>query len=198
MLLFLGDRPAKGGLTLERFALRLDGITAAEAQNMTPFLRQLGENAGVLAPFLRAVADGDTTLQDKANDYGRDALIVARGPTWVIRLGAWRPEIPDEALLHTHTFALLTYGLAGPGYTTEIYDVDRDELQAAKIGDRVTLAGGRRVTLDEGRVLWYPPHTIAHRQLPPASYSLSLNLIVHAGGSQHFVDPANHRLVEIR
>jgi hypothetical protein len=166
---------------------------ASNLEALGPALRALGRTAFV-ADYLRAHMDRPDFQVD--NHYEGDAVVLARrsGPWGRLEVRAlpwdsrtvgrrvWRwalgQQMQFDAYYHTHTFALLTYGYFGPGYSTDIIDVDPEALAAAPIGTAVEMRAQRRYTLQPGEVFLYPMHTIAHRQLPPPAYSISLNLMV--------------------
>jgi hypothetical protein len=190
---------AANGPQLSELIAALDSVTPGNVETFSPLFCAFASNGGALRTFLSQVCDGDVALQKEANTYGRDALIVARGDNWVIRLAAWEPTLAAESLLHTHPFMLLTYGVVGPGYATEMYRVDREELSRRRVGERVALVGPMHMRLAHGRGFCYPAHALAHRQFAPERYSISLNLIVDARElpphDQYFIDPGDHTLV---
>ena len=202
MLLSIPDLAADGP-QLSEMASALDSVTAQHVESFAPLFYAFGEHPAALRQPLMNLARGEiemVRLQAEMNTYNRHAIILAAGPNWVIRLAGWESSAASETLLHTHPFALLTYGLTGPGYSTEIYHVDRHELMAARIGDPITLGEPVSMRLARGQRYFYPAHVTAHRQLPPDAYSISLNLIVDASDEppyeqQFFIAPDTHRLV---
>jgi hypothetical protein len=124
------------------------------------------------------------------NSYTPGAIILDRGRGWLIRLVTWTPRFRNERDAHSHPFDLLTVGLTGPGYQTEIQACDPHELQRRRPGDRVWLGDPARLQLTQGLVHYYPADRIVHRQRAPRADSISLNVFMWALTplTQYFVD----------
>jgi hypothetical protein len=191
----------------------LDPDSEESVLSMTPHLQALGANTRFLGRYL--AANIDRADYQAGNRYSGATLILARGKQFAVRVVGWLPrasaadrspsnqehvysESDTAAVAHTHPFALLTYGYHGPGYVTEVFDCDPDELLNRGIGEPVTLGNSRRMQLSSGTVLFLPAFRVAHIQHPPESYSVSLNLIVvprnPAGYEQYFVSPRRKML----
>jgi hypothetical protein len=205
MLHALGPQPAPAEpALLPRITETLADVTAINADTFAPLITRLGSDRAVLAALLTRLRDGDPALlalQRKMNTWGpRQALVLADGPNWLLRLAMWRPDDAPERVLHTHPFTLVTTGVLGPGYLTDVYSMDRGVVVRARVGDRVQLLGPVRLQLTPGRTLVYYPDGSAHLQLPPDAYSVSLNLMVDARtvppfyDRQFFIDPATRVL----
>ena len=150
----------------------------------TPYLQALGSNRRFLAQYLTENLERPDF--QSGNLYSGATLILARGKHCVVRVVGWssaagpgttsprqahvHPFGEADAIAHTHPFALLTYGYQGPGYVTEIFDCDPDELSQRRVGEPVTLGPSRRAQLSEGAVLFFPAFRIAHIQHPPEAY----------------------------
>ena len=80
-------------------------------------------------------------------------------------------------LAHNHDFRFLTVGHFGPGYVTELCEVDPDTIQGVP-GEQVALRNHQTVQLTPGRVLYFEPFTDVHIQHPPQQLSISINLIL--------------------
>jgi hypothetical protein len=206
MLHALGPQPSPADptLLLRIITDALAGVTAVNAHTFAPLVTWLGSAHAVLAALLTRLRDGDPALlalQRTMNTWGpRRALVLAAGPNWLLRLAVWRPDDAPETMLHTHPFTLVTTGVVGPGYRTDVYSMDRGVVVRARVGDRVQLLGPVRLQLTPGRTLVYYPDGSAHLQLPPDAYSVSLNLMVDARTvppfyhRQFFIDPATRVL----
>jgi hypothetical protein len=121
--------------------------------------------------------------------YSDQCLVLARRPTYYVRLAAW--DAPKNRggsttfddnyfsyhFAHNHDFDLLTVGLLGPGYTS-VNSTLGIPVQHLESGHVVPIMPAEPVTLAEGRVLLYQKWRDIHVQLPPPSFSLSLNVIV--------------------
>jgi hypothetical protein len=161
----------------------LDPRRAKHIGCFAPQLRELGETDFLARYIRRTIPRND--FQSR-NSYKDAVMVLAdeRGSFgWFqVRAAEWptdpRCRMYREQFAHTHAFALLTYGYFGPGYRTEIFTCDPKELNTAAIGDRLTLGPTRTIQLKPGRILHYPAFRVAHRQLPPDDYSISLNLCV--------------------
>ncbi len=87
---------------------------------------------------------------------------------------------------HDHNFAFLTAGYLGPGYLSDYYEYDYEEV-AGYPGEKAGLRFIERTALSEGKMMLYRAHLDIHSQLPPASLSVSLN-IMHIGPAQGWYD----------
>jgi hypothetical protein len=204
--LYPGQSPLRGA-SLHDLIAGVGGVTALNIEDYAPLFYSFARNREAIAQWLARLWDRDADLLDlqrEFNSYNRHSLVLEVGPNWIVRLAAWPATMPPEREAHTHNVALLTYGLAGPGYVTDLYHVNRDELATATIGDRVSLLRPQRLHLTPDRELFYPAHIIAHRQCPPETYSVSLNFIVTAHDipplyqRQYFIEPERGTVVRIK
>lgn len=132
--------------------------------------------------------------------YSSQSCHVASAGPFAIRINLW-PLLPADprrrAILadvlsyfdyHDHNFSFLTANYAGPGYETDLYSYDAAHVTGYP-GEPVALAYQGRHTLDERTVLLFEAGKDVHRQLPPATPSASLNLMLtpeHAGLTNQF------------
>jgi hypothetical protein len=184
----------------------LDPESDESVQSLAPQLRELGANKRFVAQFLASELERPDFQQD--NRYIDSALVIVRRPTYTIRVVGWPPHFysPDSGDIdreaHTHCFSLLTYGYLGPGYQTEMYACDPNELMHSTIGDTITLGDRQPATLAEGSTIFFPAFRVAHIQHPPSAYSVSLNLMVHPrneqGFEQYLVNPRQGVLTGMR
>lgn len=141
--------------------------------------------------------------------YGDTSVILASTENFAIRVVKWipqaaivSPELEREGLsynlVHNHDFQLVTKGIFGPGYQTDIYRL-RADMIAGAIGEDVSLDFLGRHTLETGDVFWYEQSYDVHTQIPPASLSLSLNIIPRSrseGLGQFIFDSRDSKIVE--
>lgn len=80
---------------------------------------------------------------------------------------------------HDHGFDFLTVGYLGPGYGSDYYEYDGAAVAGAS-DEPVALRFVERSHLSEGKVLLYRANRDIHAQLPPASLSVSLNILASA------------------
>ncbi|WP_437308911.1 transposase [Sorangium sp. So ce388] len=154
------------------------------------------------APALRALANNKAFLVRKLNEdlaalsgfqpinsYTAQTLLLGTGRGFHIRANIWMPcddrpsvrawqeQLFVYGLPHDHNFDFLTVGHHGPGYSTDLYEYDRSSV-LGMAGERVELVSRGRATLDPGKVMFYRACRDIHTQLPPAAFSISLNLMI--------------------
>ena len=171
------------------------------------------------APQLGALAaDGDLvprlltrTILDLINDrplktYTPQSFVIAKARDFFVRGNVWtkplqrgalrtrEEEVFSYRLAHDHNFHFITVGYFGPGYETEIYEVDPCKIDGY-IGERVDLEMLERTSLPKGKIMAYRAHRDLHIQYPPTSLTISLNLMCLDGDShtrdQYFFDVKN-------
>jgi hypothetical protein len=121
--------------------------------------------------------------------YSAQSCLLASESNLVVRLNIW-PVLPDEprrkkvlsAVLsyydtHDHNFSFLTANAWGPGYRTDVYEVDPSSVVGYP-GEPVSIISRGTHTLDESCVLLFEARKDIHRQLPPEALSLSVNLML--------------------
>lgn len=130
--------------------------------------------------------------QERGNDYGAQVLMLHKGEGWFLRANIW-PAAGDLLLRrngaarffygvpHDHNFSFLTVGYLGPGYWSDYYTYEDEEMSGVP-GDPVALRLVERSCLGEGRMLLYRAHRDIHCQHPPDALSVSLNLVENGGG----------------
>lgn len=109
--------------------------------------------------------------------------MLATEKAFVIRLNAWqRPRDKEKReafafdVAHNHDFNFLTIGYLGPGYDTDIWQLDLSGF-VGYVGEKVRLTPRPRARLTEGRIMHYRRDVDVHVQLDPPAFSMSLNLI---------------------
>lgn len=155
-----------------------------------PLLARLGRNRDFLADLVIAELEDRCSGQSTGNSYGAQVFLlrpangryVLRANFWparndaVVRASGAAPFFYDVP--HDHNFSFLTVGYQGPGYWSDYYDYD----VAAVAGLPGEVAGLRfveRSRLEPGKVLLYRARRDVHRQLPPDSLSVSLNILAY-------------------
>jgi len=102
----------------------------------------------------------------------------------ILRASGTEPFFYDVP--HDHNFSFLTVGYLGPGYWSDYYDYDYEQVTGFP-GEPVALNFIERSRLERGRMLLYRAHRDVHRQLPADSMSVSIN-IVQTGAKQAWRD----------
>lgn len=87
---------------------------------------------------------------------------------------------------HDHNFSFLTSGYAGPGYRSDYYEYDYDDVVGYP-GEEAGLRFIERSALHEGKLMLYRAHVDVHSQLPPEALSVSLN-VMHVDPAQGWFD----------
>lgn len=146
-------------------------------------LKQLATNRTLLSDVLCSTIqrDGFSTRNSLYGPYG---FVLHYDDLFTVRLGFWSPIMSqDESgtfiydLNHSHDFEIYAVGYSGDGYTTIMRSIlDRVPLRA---GIKPLLGEERSLKLAPGHVLHMAPLHEIHKQLPPATLSASLSLIIH-------------------
>lgn len=151
-----------------------------------PLLARLGRNRSFLADLAIEELKLRCARQSAANGYGPQVFLL-RPPNgrYVIRANFW-PAAGDAVvqasgtapffygLPHDHNFPFLTYGYLGPGYWSDYFEYGG---QAGEIGGEAGLRFVERSRLEPGRLMLYRMQRDVHVQLPPDSFSVSLNIL---------------------
>jgi hypothetical protein len=190
-------------LTLEVSTSRILGLSeflAYVREEVDPSDPDSGIRA---APMLLALAQNRTFLAEEihrqlqewrsyqaGNDFISETFVLGRGPGFLVRANFWTPQPESEAareihsrvnsvyrIVHNHSFSFLTVGYWGPGYGTDVYEVDAAACQA-EVGERVDLRYLETTTLPVGKVMYYRRERDVHLQRFPPELSVSLNLVL--------------------
>ncbi|MCP3731606.1 transposase [Sphingomonas sp. MG17] len=150
-----------------------------------PLLARLGRNRMFLADLALAELKARCANQSAANGYGPQVFLLAPpNGRYVVRANFW-PALTDPVvqvsgtapffydLPHDHNFPFLTYGYLGPGYWSDYYEYDG----AGEVGEPAGLRFVERSRLDPGKLMLYRMQRDVHVQLPPDSFSVSLNIL---------------------
>ncbi|MEM7702107.1 MAG: transposase [Pseudomonadota bacterium] len=87
---------------------------------------------------------------------------------------------------HDHNFSFLTSGYCGPGYRSDYYEYDYEDVVGYP-GEAAGLRFVERSALHEGKLMLYRAHVDVHSQLPPEALSVSLN-VMHVDPAQGWFD----------
>ncbi|NYF33259.1 transposase [Sphingopyxis sp. JAI108] len=187
------DPPAGSALDLAEVAARLDesGIDLTQEDSIArcaALLAGLQRNRDFLATRVIAALQASYADQLEINRYSAQVFLLHRSPRgFYLRANLW-PAATDAVYAasgpaafsfgvpHDHNFSFLTAGYFGPGYVSDYYDHDPEAIDG-RLGEPLDLRFVERSTLTEGRMLLYRAHRDIHRQLPPESLSLSLNIM---------------------
>ena len=176
------------------------------------WLQRLGNNQHFLGDLMvRELQQRHCTASD-GSAYGAQAIMLSSARDgFFLRANIW-PSEADHAyrasgassfvyeLPHDHNFSFLTYGYFGPGYVSDYYEYDYEKVAGFR-GETAGLRFVERSALTQGKLMLYRAHLDVHSQLPPASMSVSLNVmgIDDAQGwhDQYGFDPASDRITAI-
>lgn len=152
------------------------------------------------APVLRALANNRTFLTERiteelksaydlqrSNQYSAQVFHLGRGRNFFLRANFWPAEndlVTQSSgkqafyygVPHDHNFDFLTVGYFGPGYISDFYDYDFEQV-VGYAGEKLDLRFVAREALSVGRMKLYRRSIDIHEQLPPESFSISLNVV---------------------
>lgn len=150
-------------------------------------LAALSADRGLVAHAAERVLAGGGGAADNGG-YGAQALLLAPpGRRFVLRAAFW-PGTGDAMLAdsgpaaffygtaHDHDFAFLTCGHAGPGYSSDEWELAAPH--AGLPGEPAALVPLGRHRLSPGDVRLYRAHVDIHAQVPPPALSVSVNLLM--------------------
>lgn len=176
-----------------------------------PALARLGRNPDFLARMALDALKTRCRDQSENNSYGAQVLLL-RPPSlrFILRANFW-PAARDPVLTesgpaaffyglpHDHNFPFLTYGYFGPGYWSDYFEFDLEQV-AGVAGEPTGLRFVERARLEPGRLMLYRMHRDVHCQVPPDSFSVSLNILGRGAGhrwtDQYRFDTANGTIAE--
>lgn len=165
-------------------------------------LRRLGNNRDFLAEMLVAELAARHDKEDVRNFYGPQVVMLAPpdGGDFFMRANLW-PSQGEHMMrasgaasfvygfAHDHNFDFLTLGYFGPGYWSDYYEYEFEQVAGWR-GEPVDLRFVERARLEEGKIMLYRAHRDVHAQIPADSLSVSIN-VMHAGGAQGWMDQYN-------
>ncbi|MBU0825194.1 MAG: transposase [Alphaproteobacteria bacterium] len=178
-------------LTEVTAALEQHGVDLTDEANIhrcATLLAGLAQNRDFLADHLIAALTSDPNDPQPANRYSAQVILLHRSPRgWYLRANIW-PAATDAAyrasgaaafsygVAHDHNFNFLTIGYFGPGYVSDDWEVDPEAIDG-RHGEPLNLTFTGRSQLGEGQMLLTRAHRDLHCQQPPASLSVSLNIM---------------------
>jgi hypothetical protein len=184
----------------------VDALTAAgfrphqedSLQHAARWLRRLGNNRAFLGDVILDRLRDRHREEEELSNYGPQVIMLSRPDRdFFVRANIW-PSADEHAyrasggdafvygLAHDHNFDFLTVGYFGPGYWSDYYTYDYGALDGWR-GETAHLRFAERSALSEGKLLHYRAHLDVHRQWPPDSLSVSLN-VMHMGAGQGWSD----------
>ncbi len=175
-------------------------------------LARLALNRRFLADIAVAELKGRCTRQSLENRYSSQVIMLHRASEkYFIRANFW-PSERDSVfktsgsspffynIPHDHNFSFLTVGYLGPGYWSEYYEYDFDEVTGIP-GEKVDLKFVEKSRLEPGKVMLYRAHRDVHNQLPADDMSVSINIMHATPGlslvNQYRFDPKKCEIVGI-
>lgn len=152
------------------------------------WLRRLGNNRDFLADLMiQRLKNGDTD-NDEQSGYGAQVIMLSRpSGQFFVRANIW-PSAQEHSfrasgggsfvydLPHDHNFDFLTLGYFGPGYWSDYYEYEFEDI-AGWAGEPAGLRFVERARLEPGKLMLYRAHRDVHRQLLPDALSVSLNIM---------------------
>jgi hypothetical protein len=162
-------------------------------------LRRLGNDRSFLGDLLIGELAAHHREDSGENSYGPQ-VIMLRPPgdgDFFIRANIWPSQEEHAmrasgggsfvyALPHDHNFSFLTLGYFGPGYWSNYYEFDYEDVTGWR-GEPVALRFIEKSRLEEGKIQLYRAHLDVHEQLVPDALSVSLN-IMHSSPAQAWFD----------
>ena len=181
--------------------LQTGGFDPRDEDNFAAFgpaLKKLGNNRAFLSDIIIQELKDRCANQLETNFYTPQVIMLHRkGGNFLIRANIW-PAESDSIVRHSgtdpffygkahdHNFSFLTVGYLGPGYWSEYYEYDYEQV-AGYPGEPVDLRYVEKSRLDQGKVMLYRIHKDVHLQLPADEMSISLN-ILETGDQHPFLD----------
>ncbi len=152
------------------------------------WLRKLGNNRDFLGDILLDQLKSRFREGVVESGYGPQAILL--GPLRngvLLRANIWPGEHDHcyqasgaqsfvYGVPHDHNFSFLTVGYLGPGYHSDYYEYDYSSV-AGYPGEHAGLRFIERSTLCRGKLILYRAHRDVHSQIPPASLSVSINIM---------------------
>ncbi len=187
------DPPVGPMLDLAEVAARLDesGVDLADEASIAhcaALLAGLQHNRTFLADRVVAALKASYADQLEINRYSAQVFLLHRGARgFYLRANLW-PAATDAVTAasgaaafsygvpHDHNFSFLTAGYFGPGYVSDYYEYDAEQVDG-RLGEPINLQFVERSQLSEGKMMLYRAHRDIHSQLPPESLSVSLNIM---------------------
>jgi len=206
--------PSEDRITLAELVERLEtgGFDSQDEDNFAswgPELRKLANDREFLAELMIAELKQRCEGQVRDNQYSAQVIMLHNSSRrFIIRANFW-PALKDSVIRHSgtdpffygvphdHNFSFLTVGYFGPGYWSEYYEYDYDQVIGIP-GEDVDLRFIERSRLEQGKVMLYRAHSDVHLQLPADEMSVSINIVEASHSSvfrdQYRFDVANRKV----
>jgi hypothetical protein len=186
-------------------ALKAKGFDPRDEESLqhgAGLLRRLGADQTFLGDMLVAELEARHREEDSANFYGPQVVMLHApdGGDFFMRANLWPSE--DEYMMrasggasfvygfpHDHNFDFLTLGYFGPGYWSDYYEYEYEDVVGWQ-GEPVALRFVEKSALEQGKIMHYRAHRDVHAQLPADALSVSIN-IMHSSGSLGWMDQYN-------
>ena len=151
-------------------------------------LKMLANNRDFLADLMIEELKQRCREQVRNNQYSAQVIMLhMNSQKFVLRANLWPAEADTVVrqsgtdpffyhVPHDHNFSFLTVGYLGPGYWSDYYEFDYDEVIGFP-GEKVGLRFVEKSRLEQGKVMLYRAHKDVHLQLPADSLSVSLNIV---------------------
>ncbi len=159
-----------------------------------PQLKKLGNNRHFLTDLMLAELKQRCEGQVRGNQYSAQVIMLhGASKKFIIRANFW-PALKDSVIRHSgtdpffygiphdHNFSFLTVGYFGPGYWSDYYEYEYDEVVGYP-GEDVRLRFIEKSRLEQGKVMLYRAHRDVHLQLPADEMSVSLNIVERSTSS---------------
>jgi hypothetical protein len=159
-----------------------------------PALKKLGNNRAFLADLMVAELKQRCEGQVRDNQYSAQVIMLhSASKKFIVRANFW-PALEDSVIRHSgtdpffygvphdHNFSFLTVGYFGPGYWSDYYEYDYDQVVGYP-GEAVDLRFVEKSRLEPGKVMLYRAHRDVHLQLPADEMSVSLNIVETSSSS---------------
>lgn len=157
-----------------------------------PFVQRISNDTNWYIELLNKEIELNV-LSDKEfkNQYTSNSTLLGRskvGKPYFLRTNIWLPESNSlrsgmsksffaEDFYHDHSFDLLTVGLLGSGYTTNIRNYDHKSTIGYK-EEVVETSETEQYRLESGTALFMEKHKTIHQQIAPKDTSVSFNIML--------------------
>ncbi|MBS0480637.1 MAG: transposase [Proteobacteria bacterium] len=194
--------PAAGTLEQVSEAIGEHGFDPRDQNSLNHaalWLRRLGNNRTFLGDVLVERLAARHRDDAQTSGYGPQVImLVPPSGQFFIRANLW-PAENDYAIrasgggpfaygmAHDHNFDFLTLGYFGPGYWSDYYEYDYEQVVGWQGEPVPSLRFIERSRLEEGKILHYRAHLDVHAQFPADSLSVSLN-VMHMAAVQGWLD----------
>lgn len=175
-------------------------------------LKALANNRTFLSDIITLEIKNFSDSQNN-NTYVPPVVMLDANPekNYFVRANLW-PSTSDQILKssgdeafsfnapHDHNFNFLTVGYFGPGYWSDYYEYESVDVIGYP-GEKVKLNFVERSALSLGKIMLYRAGLDVHSQLPPDSFSISLNIMERTARqlvqNQYYFDVKSGRIQSI-